>query len=164
MRNSTLALGFAALALAAAPALFGEGFRPIFHPPTITFSAVPIETAFRGTDGKTHPAGKYDFRMQQGTQGILIALLLNGKTLAEFPGKFVPGAQEPPEPDRKAGSDPPNPIKSRGHDIHFDTSSRVAFGGGGGAGKVLFSSQLHPGGANLGWIEFQLPAVQALGK
>ncbi len=152
MKKMTLAFGLAALALAAAPALRGEGFRPIFHPPTITFSAVPIETAFRGTDGKTYPAGKYDFRMQQGTQGILIGLLHNGKMLAEFPGKFVPGAVEPPEPD-----------KSRGHDIHFDTSSKVSFEYG-GKGKLFASSKLHPGGANLGSISFLLPAVQVQGK
>ena len=152
LKKTTLALGFAALALAAAPALFGEGFRPIFHPPTITFSAVPIETAFRGTDGKTNPAGKYDFRMQQGTQGILIGLLRNGKTIAEFPGKFVPGANEPPDPD-----------KSRGHDIHFDASSKVGFEYG-GKGRVFASSKLHPGGANLGSISFLLPAVQVQGK
>ena len=163
MTKSNLALGFAALVIAAAPALFGEGFRPIFHPPTITFSAVPIETAFRGTDGKTNPAGVYDIKVQQGTQGILIGLLHNGKVVGEFPGKFVPGATNPPDPDRKVGVDPPEPDKSRGHEIHFDASSKVGFEYG-GKGRVFASSKLHPGGANLGSISFLLPAVQVQGK
>ena len=79
-------------------------------------------------------------------------IVRNGKTVAEFPGKFVPGASEPPNSDRKGGMRP--------RVLNFDDSSKVSTGGGGGAGKILVSSTLHPGGANLGWIEFQLPAMK----
>jgi hypothetical protein len=169
---SALALA-AALALSAAPALLADdGFRPIFHPPTLTFRNVRIESAFKGLDGKTFPAGAYDMDVRQGTQGILIALLRNGKKLAEFPGKFVPGSAKAGMAD---GSVRPSGGSTQGHDIsvrkaggmqdiHFDVASKVAFGGGGGAGKIACSLNFHPGGANLGWIEFQLPAVQSLGK
>ncbi len=46
-------------------------------------------------------------------------------------------------------------------DIHFDTSSKLSFGSGGGEGKISCSNNLHPGGANQGSISFLLPAVQA---
>jgi hypothetical protein len=176
---SALALA-AALALSAAPALLADdGFRPIFHPPTLTFRNVRIESAFKGLDGKTFPAGAYDMDVRQGTQGILIALLKNGRKVVEFPGKFVPGKVDPSDPNLKAGmgdgSVRPSGGSTQGHDIsvrkaggmqdiHFDVASKVAFGGGGGAGKIACSLNFHPGGANLGWIEFQLPAVQSLGK
>lgn len=152
IKNLLSALALAgALAFATAPVLRADdGFRPIFHPPTLSFRNVRIESAFKGLDGKTFPAGAYDMDVRQGTQGILIGLLRNGKKLAEFTGKFVPGAMNPPEPERKAGG-----LRS----LHFDTSSKVSFGGGGGAGKISCSNNLHPGGASLGWIEFKLPAM-----
>ncbi len=186
-RTPLRALAFAAaLALPAAPALHADDWeaRAIVNPDTL-IRGVPVPSAFRGLDGKTQPPGLYDFRLRKGTQGILIALLKNGKSVAEFPGKFVPGrpdpdsknaigAVDPPEPDRKAGGDPPGGA-TKGHDIsirkaggaqdiHFDASSRVSFGGAGGMGKISCSNNLHPGGANLGSISFLLPAVNVQGK
>ena len=151
-----LAPALAALALTAAPALRADdGFRPIFHPPTFQIHDVQVKTSFKGLDGKTQPAGLYDFGIEQRGQAILIGLLRNGKRVGEATGKFVPGAADPPGGSqghdisvRKAGGM---------QDIHFDASSKVAFGDGGGAGKISCSNNLHPGGANLGWIQFQLP-------
>ena len=179
MKKTTLALA-AALAFAAAPALRADdGFRPIFHPPTLTLRNVRIESAFKGLDGKTQPAGAYDMDVRQGTQGILIALLKNGRKLAEFPGKFVPGKVDPSDPNSKAGLGDGSVRFSGGstqghdisvrkaggmHDIHFDASSKMSHGSGGGEGKISCSNNLHPGGANLGWIEFKLPAVQSQAK
>lgn len=183
MKKTMLAL--AAFALLASPALraMDDWERRVnIHPDTL-IRGVSVPSAFKGLDGKAQPAGMYDVKLQKGTQGILIGLLRNGKTVGEFPGKFVPGAAEPPEPERKAGGDPPGG-STKGHDIsirkmgdgsvkpgatqmqdfHFDASSKVAFGGGGGAGKISCSNNLHPGGANLGSISFLLPAVQVQGK
>jgi hypothetical protein len=163
IRTSLGALVLAAsFALPASAAL--NAYRPAIDGKVLSFQNVQIGT-FRGADGMSQPAGPYELRVQQGAQGILIGLLHNGKTLAEFPGKFVPGLTPPPDPDRKVGNLPPDPIRARGaQDLHFDASSKVATGGGGGAGKIFPSSKLHPGGANLGWIEFQLPQGHASGK
>ena len=49
-------------------------------------------------------------------------------------------------------------------DIHFDSSSKVSYGSGGGEGKISLSNNLHPGGANLGFIWFELPAGRRSGK
>jgi hypothetical protein len=76
--------------------------------------------------------------------------------VGEFPGKFVPGAMQPPDPTK--------PGPARLQDFHFDASSRVGFEYGGIRGTISCSNNLHPGGANFGWISFQLPAGQASGK
>ena len=173
-----LAPALAALALTAAPALRADdGFRPIFHPPTFQIHDVQVKTSFKGLDGKTQPAGLYDFGIEQRGQAILIGLLRNGKRVGEVTGKFVAG-----EPLASQGKDvnsntwagtPGGAIQAHDvsvrkaggmQDIHFDASSKVAFGEGGGAGKISCSNNLHPGGANLGWISFLLPAVQVPGK
>jgi hypothetical protein len=163
-----------ALALYAALAVRGDDWeaRAIVNPDTL-IRGVTIPQAFRGLDGKSHPGGLYDLKIHQGTQGILIGLLQGGTTIGQFPGKFVPGAFDPPAPIRKAGADPPG--GTQGHDIsirkaggqqdiHFDVSSKVSFGGGGGAGKISPSANLHPGGANFGFISFELAGGQASGK
>jgi hypothetical protein len=153
----------ATLALTASAAL--NAYRPAIDQQGVSFQNVQIPSAFVGLDGKTQPPGAYELHVKQGPQSILIGLLRNGKTVAEFQGKFVEGATPPPDPDRNVGKLPPDPIKARGpQDLHFDASSKVSTGGGGGAGKIFPSSKLHPGGANLGWIEFQLPQGQASGK
>jgi hypothetical protein len=161
MKKSLLGLT-AALALLASPALRADDWeaRVKISPDTL-IRGVSIPSAFKGLDGTSQPAGLYDLKLHKGTQGILIGLLRNGKTVGEFPGKFVPGAADPPGGSqghdisvRKAGGT---------QDIHFDSSSTV-YGGGGGSGKISCSNNLHPGGANLGSIQFQLPAVQAPGK
>lgn len=162
MKKTMLAL--AAFALLASPALraMDDWERQVKISPDTLIRGVSIPSPFKGLDGKTQPAGLYDVKLQKGTQGILIGLLRNGKTVGEFPGKFVPGAADPPGGSqghdisvRKAGGT---------QDIHFDASSKVAFGDGGGAGKISCSNNLHPGGANLGSISFLLPAVQVQGK
>ena len=153
MKKFILALGFVALAFLASPALCVDDWQIL---PETLIRGVSVSAAFKGLDGKLQPAGNYDLKLHKGKQGILIGLLRNGKTVAEFPGKFVPGASEPPNSDRKGGMRP--------RVLNFDDSSKVSTGGGGGAGKILVSSTLHPGGANLGWIEFQLPQGQASGK
>jgi hypothetical protein len=158
-----LASALAALTLLASPALRADDWeaRVKISPDTL-IRGVSIPSAFKGLDGKSQPAGLYDLKLHKGTQGILIGLLRNGKTVGEFPGKFVPGAADPPGGSqghdisvRKAGG---------AQDIHFDGSSKVAFGEGGGTGKISCSNNLHPGGANLGSIQFQLPAVPVQGK
>lgn len=120
--------------------------RPVFDPAVLFLPAVQVPQAFRGADGKTQPAGPYDLKVSQGAQGILIGLLRNGKLAGEANGKFVP----PPDADRKAGA----------HDFHFDASSKVSFGGGGGAGRISCSINQHSGPMLLPYIEFHLPAVQ----
>lgn len=164
MKKTMLAL--AALSLLASPALraMDDWERQVKISPDALIRGVSIPSAFRGLDGKTQPAGLYDLRLNKGTQGILIGLLRNGKTVAEFPGKFVPAAM---------GDGSVKPGEAQGHDIsvrkaggaqdiHFDASSKVAMahGSGGGEGKISCSNSLHPGGANLGFISFRLPAVQ----
>jgi hypothetical protein len=146
---------------------------------------VSIPTAFKGLDGKTQPPGVYDVQVAQGPQGILIGLLKNGKRVGQATGRITGIAVDPPEPERKAGGDPPGG-STKGHDIsvrkmgdgsvkpgaaqmqdiHFDASSKVsmAHGSGGGEGKISCSSNLHPGGANRGSISFLLPAVNVQGK
>jgi hypothetical protein len=171
------ALAFAgAIALLASPSLRAMDDwekRINIHPDTL-IRGVSVPSAFKGLDGKTQPSGLYDLKLQKGTQGILIGLLRNGKTVGEFPGKFVPGAADPPGGAtqghdisvRKAGMGDGSvkPGQAQMQDFHFDVSSRVSFGDGGGAGKISCSNNLHPGGANLGSISFLLPAVQVQGK
>ena len=170
MTKMTLALA-AAAALLATPMVRADDWeaRAVVNPDTL-IRGVTIPQAFRGLDGKSHPGGLYDLKIHQGTQGILIGLLQGGKTIGQFPGKFT---FDPPAPIRKAGADPPG--GAQGHDIsvrkaggqqdiHFDVSSKVSFGGGGGAGKISPSVNLHPGGANLGFIWFELAGGQASGK
>jgi hypothetical protein len=170
---SALALA-AALTLFASPALrAGDDWerRANIHPDTL-IRGVSIPSAFKGLDGKTQPPGVYDMDVRQGTQGILIALLKNGRKVAEFTGKFVPGKVDPSDPNMKVGmgdgSVRPSGGSTQGHDIsvrkaggmhdiHFDVASRVGFEYG-GKGKISCSLNFHPGGANLGSIEFQLPA------
>lgn len=176
MKKTTLALA-AAFALLASPALRADDWeaRVKIRPDTL-IRGVSVPSAFKGLDGKSHPAGLYDLKLRKGgTQGILIGLLKNGKTAGEFPGRFVPGATNPPAPDRKTGQPPPEPDKVRmgdgsvrflknsvAQEFHFDSSSKVsmAHGGGGGEGKVFCTNNLQPG-AILPYIEFLLlPAVQ----
>ena len=180
MKKTTLALGLAALAIIAFPTLRADDWeaRGVVDPGTLIRN-IAIPSPFRGLDGKAFPAGAYDMDVRQGTQGILIALLKNGRKVAEFPGKFVPGRVDPSDPNLKAGmgdgSVRPSGGSTQGHDIsvrkaggmhdiHFDGSSRVSYGSGGGEGKISCSLNFHPGGANLGWIEFKLPAVQTHAK
>ncbi len=177
MKKTTLVLA-AALALLAAPALraMDDWERQVKIAPDTLIRGVSVPSAFRGLDGKTHPAGLYDLSIRKGTQGILIGLLRSGKTVGEFAGKFVPGAVNPPDPDKSRMGD--GSVKqggaTQGHDIsvrkaggmqdiHFDASSRVGFEYGGMA-KISCSNNLHPGGANLGSISFLLPAVNVQGK
>lgn len=182
-----------ALAFLASPALraMDDWERRVdVHPDTL-IRGVPVPSAFKGLDGKVQPAGMYDVKLQKGTQGILIGLLRSGRTVAEFPGKFVPGAQSNAAPAplysqgkdfnsnagvggpggatqahdisvRKMGDGSVKPGATEMQDFHFDASSRVSFGGSGG--KISCSNNLHPGGANLGSISFLLPAVQAQAK
>lgn len=176
MKKKTLAvlLLSAALGLAATAAL--NAYRPAIDGKVLSFQNIQI-VAFRGADGMSRSAGPYELRIQQGAQGILIGLLRNGKTVGEFPGKFAAGMGQPPDPIRAAGmgeppepsraagmGEPPDPGRAAGKALHFDSSSRIAFEQGGRTVKIFPSNQLHPGGANLGWIEFQLPAGQASGK
>lgn len=126
----------------ALPAGAQPSFGPVFTPSPLLLPPVQVPSAFKGVDGKTMPAGLYAFELRQGTQGILIGLLRNGQKVAEVPGKFVGGQ-----------------ATVRMQDFHFDVSSKVSFGGGGGAGKVSCSNNLHPG-AILPYIEFTLPAAQ----
>lgn len=162
----TKTLAFAAiLALVASPALgaVDEGAgRPVVHDDTL-IRGVRIPSAFKGLDGKTYAPGAYDLSVRQETQGILIGLLRNGKRVAEFQGRYFAGVVN----RFSAGGRAPGPAGSSslaaGLRVHFDASSRVAFGGG-GAGRISCSNKLHPGGANLGSISFQLPFVQAQAK
>jgi hypothetical protein len=131
--------------------------RQVKISPDTLIRGVSIPSAFKGLNGKSQPAGLYDVKLHKGTQGILIGLLRNGKTVGEFPGKFVPGAA-------RMGDGSVKPGQTQMQDFHFDVSSAVSFGEGGGAGKISCSNNLHPGGANLGSIQFLLPAVQAQGK
>ena len=172
MKKTMLAL--AAFALLASPAVraMDDWERQVKISPDTLIRGVSIPSAFKGLDGKSQPAGLYDVKLHKGTQGILIGLLRNGKTVGEFPGKFVPGAADPPGGStqghdisvRKMGDGSVKPGQSQMQDFHFDASSKVAFGDGGGAGKISLSNNLHPGGANLGSISFLLPAVQVQGK
>jgi hypothetical protein len=153
-RISGRALVLAAAFALASPALrAGDDWerRVNIHADTL-IRGVSVPSEFKGLDGRTQPAGLYDFDIEQRGQGILIGLLRNGKRVGEFPGRFVPGEMHPPDPTK--------PGQTRLHDIHFDASSKVGFEYGGIKGKVSCSNSLHPGGANLGSIEFQLPAVQ----
>lgn len=175
MKKSTLVLA-AALAFLAAPALraMDDWERHVKVAPDTLIRGVQVPSAFRGLDGKTQPAGLYDFDIEQKSQGILIGLLKNGRRVGEVSGKFVPGAVGRPDPDSKVSADPPGEtkvihdisIRKTGglHDIHFDVSSRVGFEYGGLRGRISPSNNLHPGGANLGFIWFTLPAVQGAGK
>lgn len=181
MKKATLALA-AAIAVLVSPAAraMDDWERQLKIAPDTLVRGVSIPFAFKGEGGKTHPAGLYDLKLNKGTQGILIGLLKNGKTVGNFPGKFVPGAADPPGENRGAatgdgslkqgGATQGHDISIRkaggAQDIHFDASSRVAFGHGtgGGEGKISCSNNLHPGGANLGFIWFELPAGQASGK
>jgi hypothetical protein len=151
--------------------------RQVKISPDTLIRGVSIPSAFKGLDGKSHPAGLYDLKLRQGTQGILIALLKSGKTVGEFPGKFVPGAMltsQGKEVNSNTWAGAPGgatqahdiSIRKAGgtQDIHFDASSRVGFEHGGIGGTISCSNNLHPGGANLGSISFLLPAVQAQGK
>lgn len=124
------------------PAGAQPAFKLVFTPSTLLLPAAQVPSAFKGADGKALPAGSYAFELRQGTQGILIGLLRNGQRVAEVPGKLVGGE-----------------ANARMQDFHFDVSSKVSFGGGGGAGKISCSNNLHPG-AILPYIEFQLPAVK----
>ena len=178
MKKSTLVLA-AALAFLAAPALraMDDWERHVKVAPDTLIRGVTIPAAFRGLDGKAQPAGVYDLKLHQGTQGILIGLLRNGKSVGEFPGKFAAGV-DPTNPNLK--NDPGDgSIKQGGatqghdisirktgglHDIHFDVSSRVGFEYGGLRGRISPSNNLHPGGANLGSISFLLPAVNVQRK
>ena len=193
MKKPMLAL--AAFALLAFPMLraMDDWERQVKIAPETLIRGVSIPSAFKGLDGKTQPAGLYDVKLRKGTQGILIGLLRNGRTVGEVPGKFVPGAQNnaPAAPltsqgkdfnsnagagapggatqahdisIRRTGDGSVKPGAAQMQDFHFDVSSRVSFGGGGGAGKISCSNNLHPGGANLGSISFLLPAVQVQGK
>jgi hypothetical protein len=171
MKKTMLALtAFALLASPALRAMDDWERRVNIHPDTV-IRGVSIPSAFKGLDGKSQPAGLYDVKLHKGTQGILIGLLRNGKTVGEFPGKFVPAAGgagvPPPDPDKaRMGDGSVKPGQAQMQDFHFDASSRVsmAHGSGGGEGKISCSNNLHPGGANLGSISFLLPAVQVQGK
>jgi len=176
--SSALALA-GALVLLASPTLraMDDWERQIKIAPDTLIRGVSIPSPFKGLDGKTQPAGLYDVKLHKGTQGILIGLLRNGKTVGEVPGKFVAGeplASQGKDVNSNTWAGTPGgatqahdiSVRKAGgmQDIHFDASSKVAFGEGGGAGKISCSNNLHPGGANLGWISFLLPAVQVPGK
>ena len=156
------ALALAALSLLAAPALRGmdDWERQVKISPDTLIRGVSIPSAFRGLNGKLQPAGLYDLKLNKGTQGILIGLLRNGKTVAEFPGKFAPAKVDPSDPNLKAGMGDGSVKPAGTQDIHFDSSSKVAYGSGGGEGKISVSNNLHPGGTNLGTISFQLPPAR----
>jgi len=155
-----------ALALLSAPALHATdevAGRPAVQPGMLLRN-VTIPSAFRGLDGKTHPPGVYEMSVKQGTQEILIEVLKNGKRVAEVQGRYfsglVSGFSSGEREARPAGGS----TQRDDFQVHFDASSKVSFGGGGGAGKISCSNNLHPGGANLGSISFLLPAVKVQGK
>ena len=107
-------------------------------------------------DGKSHPGG---IRPQaaSGTQGILIGLS-KGEDDRELPASsFLRDTR----PTRQQGG--PR-LSIRKQVIHFDGSSKVGFVYGGAKGKISPSANAHPGGVNLGFIWFELPAGQASGK
>ncbi len=155
-----------ALALLSAPRLHAMdevAILPVVGADTL-IRGVSIPSAFRGLDGKPQPPGIYEMSLKQGTQGILIEVLRNGTGVAEVQGRFFSGMvsrfSAGGRDARPAGGSTQGDVLQ----VHFDASSKVSFGGGGGAGKISCSNNLHPGGANLGSISFLLPAVKVQGK
>lgn len=166
----------ASLVFVAAFALWGsvellgaEGGEPrvVIHPDALV-RGVSVPFAFKGEGGKAQPPGLYDLKLRQGTPGILVGLLRNGKQVAEVQGRYFNGfvsrfsaggrAADPPG-GATQGHDISIRTADRAQDVHFGSSSRVAFGAG-GAGKVFCTNNLRPG-AILPYIEFLLlPAVQ----
>ncbi len=187
MKTTTLVLA-AALAFLAAPALraMDDWERHVKIQPDTLIRGVTVPTAFKGSDGKSHPAGAYEISVRNSPQGILIGLLRDGKQVAEMKGRFFAGIVNRFSTGESRVGDPPGGA-TQGHDasdrkaspagteahmgdgsvrflkqnidssVHFDPSSEVSFAGG--AGKISCNNR-HPGEVNPCWISFDLPAVQ----